>query len=160
MDHMKVPEACRAFWAEFEAVAGEDVSARFCTAFYFHDCEEFANALAQLVLDGTKRATTGLLWSYEAENEALPEVGQLSIVTDFAGAPLCVIEATTVDVVPFEDVTEAYANREGEGDKSLRYWRDAHWSFFERECERIGKEPSARMLVVCEEFDVVYPKSK
>ena len=155
---MTVPDASRAFWAEFVATVGDDVSARFYDTFYFHDCEEFARALGQLVLDGTKRATTGLLWSYEAENEDVPKAGQLSIVTDFAGAPLCVIEATAVDVVAFEDVTAAYALREGEGDKSLRYWRDVHWTFFERECERLGKEPSQRMLVVCEEFEVVYPR--
>jgi uncharacterized protein YhfF len=62
-----------------------------------------------------------------------------------------------VTTVPFEAVTESFAAAEGEGDKSLRYWRKAHWSYFSRECQRLGKEPSCRMPVVCERFEVIYP---
>lgn len=50
-----------------------------------------------------------------------------------------------------------FAAIEGEGDGSLSYWRDAHWRYFGRECHRIGKELSLQMLVVCEQFKVVYP---
>lgn len=39
---------------------------------------------------------------------------------------------------------------------SLEYWRSGHWQFFGRECLRLGKEPSASMLVVCERFKVIY----
>lgn len=45
----------------------------------------------------------------------------------------------------------------GEGDGTLRYWRDVHWQYFSRECQRIGREPSMRMPVVCEQFRVVFP---
>jgi len=154
---MSIPEACRAFWVEFAASVDFDPTPRFHSAFHFCDTEALANSLGRLALAGTKRATTGLLWSYEAENEALPKVGQLSIVTDFAGVPMCVIEAVAVDVVAFGDVTEAYARREGEGDKSLRYWLDAHWRFFVCECAQLDREPTLQMPVVCEEFEVVYP---
>jgi uncharacterized protein YhfF len=77
-------------------------------------------------------------------------------MTDWQGKPLGVIETEVVEVVPFEEVTEAFAAREGEGDKSLRYWREVHWACFGRECRRIGREPDMRMPIVCEQFALVY----
>ena len=48
------------------------------------------------------------------------------------------------------------ANIEGEGDKSLRYWREVHKNFFKRELEALNMEFIEDMLVVFEEFEVVY----
>jgi uncharacterized protein YhfF len=79
------------------------------------------------------------------------------VVTDWQGTPGCVIETTYVEVVAFDGVTERFAAREGEGDKTLGYWRDVHWRAFARECQRIGREPDLQMPVVCERFRVVYP---
>jgi uncharacterized protein YhfF len=64
-----------------------------------------------------------------------------------------------VVIVPFEEVGEEFAAAEGEGDGSLQYWRECHWAYFERECKRIGREPSPRMLIVCERFEVIYPRA-
>ena len=122
-----------------------------------NDNERTANALGALVLSGQKRATAGLLWTNEVTNKPLPTIGALSVVTDWHGTPLCVIESTHVEIVPFDSVSDSFAAIEGEGDKTLRYWRDAHWRFFSRECQRIGREPDPRMPVVCEQFKVVYP---
>ncbi len=153
---MNVPTNILPFWAEFQANTGQDRSGRFYEAFHFDDNEHDANALAELVLLGIKRATAGLIWSYEAENKALPKPGDLSVVTNWQSEPLCVIETTNTAVVPFDEVTEKFAATEGEGDKTLRHWQVVHWSYFGRECKRLGKEPSKRMLVLCEEFSVVY----
>ncbi|WP_263347600.1 ASCH domain-containing protein [Paraclostridium sp. AKS81] len=54
------------------------------------------------------------------------------------------------------DVDERLASIEGEGDKSLRYWREAHIDFFKRELEALNMEFIEDMLVVFEEFEVVY----
>lgn len=152
-----IPNSVRPFWDEFQASIADDVSSRFYEAFHFDDNEPTANALAALVLSGQKRATAGLLWTNERTNKPLPRVGALSVVTDWHGVPLCIIESTHIEIVPFESVTDSFAAAEGEGDKTLRYWRAAHWRFFSRECQRIGREPSLQMPVVCERFKVVYP---
>ncbi len=154
---MKIPTTVHDFWEEFQGAVGYDASKRFYEAFHFDDNEIDANELAKLVLAGTKRATAGLQWSFEAAKKPLPKSGVLSVVTNWKTEPLCVIETTRVTIVPFNDVTERFAATEGEGDKTLQYWREVHWSYFGRECKRIGKEPSLRMPVVCEEFRVVYP---
>jgi len=79
------------------------------------------------------------------------------VVTDWQGIPRCIIETTNVEIVSFDRVTDSFAAREGEGDKTLRYWREVHWRFFSRECQRIGREPDLQMPVVCEQFKVIYP---
>ena len=145
-----------AFWAGFESRAGCDVSARLYESFHFGDSESLANELAALVFSGAKRATAGLLWSHEAEGKPMPEPGDLSIVEQWSREPVCVIETTSIAVVPFEKVGPEFAACEGEGDGSLEQWRAGHWAYFGRECARLAKKPHASMPVVCESFKVVY----
>ena len=153
---LEIPATARAFWAGFESVAGSDVSARFYESFHFGDSKSLADELAALVVAGTKRATASLLWSYEADAKPMPKPGHLSIVEQWSGEPVCIIETAFVEVLPFEQVGPEFAAREGEGDGSLEYWRTGHWAYFARECARIGKKPSTSMPVACESFKVVY----
>ena len=146
----------QAFWDGFEASRGGNQRARLYEVFHFDDNQTSADALAELVLRGTKRATAGLVWSFESAGQSLLRAGDLSIVTNWAGAPLCIVETMAVDVVPFEDVSAEFAAVEGEGDGSLTYWQEAHWAYFSRECARIGRLPGARMPVACERFEVIY----
>lgn len=146
----------RPFWDEFCAASATNPSEVFYEVFYFGDSESAANELARLVLAGTKRATASLAWRYEFENLPLPEVGNLSVMTNWDGIPLCVIQTTRVEILPFNAVPPEFARVEGEGDKTLEYWRDVHWRFFTSECVQIGKSPSPEMPVVCEQFSVVY----
>ena len=55
---------------------------------------------------------------------------------------------------PFQEVSAEQAYREGEGDRSLAYWREVHKAFFSRELEAVGMEVREDMGVVCEEFEV------
>jgi uncharacterized protein YhfF len=156
---MTIPPGIEPFWRAFCAEIGEDRSDRFLEAFHFDDNEPSANELAALVLARVKRATAGLLWSYEHEGKALPKVGDLSVVTDWSGRPLGVIETLVVEVVPYQDVSAEFAATEGEGDGSLAYWQRAHWAYFERECARICRTPSLDMPVACERFELIYPRT-
>lgn len=135
--------------------AGRGDSTRY-DAYYFCADRESANHCADLVLQGEKRATASLLWSYEPDNEPLPEVGQLSVITDWEGDPQCIVEVISVEVMPFNQVPAEFAYEEGEGDKSLAFWRRVHWDFFSMECEQIGREPAEDMPVVLEKFKVLW----
>ncbi len=154
---MDIPTNIQAFWNTFEATVGYDASSRFYESFHFDDNEASANKLGDLVLRGRKQATASLLWTFEVNNKPIPKAGDLSVVTNWQQEPLCVIETTQVEIVPYEEISEAFAAIEGEGDGSLRYWREVHWLYFSRECQRLGKEPSLRMPIICECFKVVYP---
>ncbi|SDN66489.1 ASCH domain-containing protein [Alkalicoccus daliensis] len=111
--------------------------------------------LAQLVIEGTKTATCSGHIFYEIENEPLPEVGQYMIVLNSEDQPVAIIQTTEVTLTPMNQVSEEFAEAEGEGDKSYQYWWDAHESFFRSELEKAGKEFSEEMLLVCERFQLV-----
>lgn len=123
---------------------------------HFCDNEKDADECAELVLAGVKRATSPSLWWHEANNEPLPEPGDLNIVTNWQGEALCVIETVAVELVPFNKISTEYAALEGEGDKSLEYWKRVHWDYYHRELGETGLFPSEDMLIVCEEFKVVF----
>jgi uncharacterized protein YhfF len=154
---MDIPSGIAEFWSNYCAAVGGVDESRFYEAFSFGDSEELANRLAKLVLAGTKRATAATVWSFEAAGKRLPQPGDLSVVTRWDGTPLCVIETSQVDVVPFDEVSDEFAAVEGEGDGSLAYWRRAHAACFSREGARCGREFSESMLISCERFEVVYP---
>ena len=86
----------------------------------------------------------------------MPTVGHLQVVTNWQGDPVCIIEITSVSKRPYNQIDEEFAAAEGEGDKSLAWWRDAHWTFFSLECEELGIEPKDDMLLILEHFEVVY----
>lgn len=143
------------YWTRFLAATGRAADTPLYEAFYFGDSAELADELSALVLSGQKRATASLLWEYEAEGRRPPKAGDLNVVTDFAKKPLFVVETVHVDIVPFDDVTAEFAATEGEGDSSLAWWRGAHWDYFGRVCERLGRTIARDMPVVCEEFRIV-----
>ena len=154
---MPVPANVEAIWSAYARSVGGVDERRFYEAFQFGDSAALADELGQLALSGKKRATTGSVWSFEASGQRLLRPGDLSIVTDGAGTPLCIIETTQVDVMPFDEVSAEFAAVEGEGDGSLAFWRQAHAAYFTRECERAGRMFSGGMPVSCERFRVVYP---
>ena len=116
---------------------------------------EQADELLGLVLAGTKTATAGALWDYQAEEEALPQIGTLSIILDSLGRARALIETTEVQVVPFDEVTEEQARLEGEGDLSLAHWRQVHQRFFTEVADH-DRGFSTDMPVVWERFRVLY----
>lgn len=156
---MSAQEQAEAFWQSYLAsLPPGAVAPRSYQAWSFGDNEQDADELGRLARDGTKTATCSLVWAYEAEKEALPAVGDLSVITSWAGEPLCVVETTEVQIKPFHQVDEAFARDEGEGDLSLAYWRKAHWAVFSRECAAIGREPAETMPLLCERFRVLFPR--
>src|SRR5690606_36737524 len=125
-------------------------------AWAFGATPEQADELLALVLEGRKTATAGALWDYEAEGEALPESGGLSIVLDGDGHPRALIVTTGVVVVPFDQVDADHAAAEGEGDGSLDYWRRVHQEFFTEHAAH-DREFTPDMPVVLERFTLIYP---
>ena len=140
------------FWAEFVATTGIDGPYE-AWAFGDESSVDLATELALLVRDGPKRATAGLAAEYEVENEPLPEIGDLSVILDGRGAPVCVIRTTLVEIRKFGDVDEAFAWDEGEGDRTLEWWRRAHLRFFQHRGIQVEQET----LMVLERFELLWP---
>lgn len=145
------------FWQEYLDSLDEDApKPDSYTEFGFGDTPEMADELGALVESGVKTGTASLAWEYNHDGEPIPRPGEHSIVLDGQGEPLCIIETTRVYIEPFDQVDAEHAAAEGEGDRSLEYWREGHWSYFTRRCEVIGREPNECMPVICERFRVVW----
>jgi uncharacterized protein YhfF len=148
-----------AFWQAFLATLPPDAPQRQKTyvAEPWGDNPAMADELGGLIAAGVKTATCSTLWEWLAEGQALPEAGLLTIVLDGSDAPLCIIETSEVTIRPYNQVDAAFAFEEGEGDRSLAYWREVHWLFFTRSLAIIRRAPHQEMPLVCERFRVIYP---
>lgn len=112
--------------------------------------------LAHLTKDGTKTATTSGYELYALEGEELPKENEYSVILDSNNQAVCITKTTRVYVVPFNEVTAEHAFKEGEGDRTLAYWRKVHTDFFVNEYEQSNTTFKEDSLMVCEEFEVIY----
>ena len=112
--------------------------------------------LAGLVVKGIKTATCSALALYEAEGEEIPKEGDYSVILNADGDAVCIIQTTKIYLSSFNDVTADHAVKEGEGDRSLDCWRRVHEEFFTEELAEINRSFDENMMLICEEFKVVY----
>jgi uncharacterized protein YhfF len=113
----------------------------------FGDNPSLADQLLALVLEGKKRATC---WAV-SEGLKGAAVGKSMVALDSKGRPRVVLTTRELVQRRFNDVDDDFAYDEGEGDRSLAYWREAHKRYF----TRLGLfEPE--MMLWCERFGVEY----
>lgn len=143
------------FWGRYLKSSEKPAGTTFKESFYFGYYEELANELLRLVLAGQKTATTSSYLAYANAGEALPKVGDLSIVTDWSGRPACVIETTKVVTLPFNHMTFDLCRLEGE-DENLASWQENHRQAFTHSGPEEGYVFTEEMPVVFEVFRVVY----
>ena len=122
----------------------------------FGDSPQMADELLVPILEGKKIATCASLWEWEHDKESPLEPGYLAAIIDGSGNARCIIQTREVTITPYNQVDAQFAFDEGEGDRTLEYWRRVHWEFFSRTLPRIGKEPSQDMPLLCERFRVIY----
>lgn len=154
--------AVEKYWNDF--LAGQPADSPYRTKTYiaegFGDHPALADELGHLVLSGVKTGTCAAVWEYEAEGQPFQKRGDIWIVLDGHGVPICITETTEVTFRRYNEVDEDFARSEGEGDLSLAYWREAHKNFFSRVLPKIGREFSEDMPLVCERFKVIYQKGE
>ncbi|MFS9341313.1 ASCH domain-containing protein [Streptococcus australis] len=118
-----------------------------------------SDLLAELVFKGEKTATASASAydPYEVEDEPFPQEGTFDVILDSQDQAVCIVEVTKVSVQPFHQVSADHAFKEGEGDKSLPYWRQVHEDFFKACLGEAGLTFTPESKVVLEEFRKVYP---
>ena len=117
---------------------------------------EAPDKLADLVLQGIKTATCSAYDLYQINTEPLPQAGTYSVILNSKEEAVCIIKTLKVYVTAFNQVSEEHAYKEGEGDRSLEYWRKVHERFLTNELAAVGKAFHENTKVVCEEFEVMY----
>ena len=148
----------RFYWQKFLNSLPEDSAYRKMSyqAEGWGDSSDMADELGKLIAAGTKIATCSAVWEWQAEGKTWQEPGFITIVLDGSDHPLCIIETIEVAVKFYSEVDEIFAFDEGEGDRSLAYWRAAHKDYFSRGLPKIGRQFSEDMPLVCERFKLIY----
>lgn len=124
-------------------------------SFHFCDNEADADICADLVVRDIKRATAASVAELELIGMRHAVVGDLSVVTRWNGEAVAIIRTSHVEIRRLDDVDEAFAAREGEGDGTLKWWRAAHEDYYRRVLAGSGTEVNGDLLIVCEHFERV-----
>jgi uncharacterized protein YhfF len=155
---MNKTESVQKFWSEFcEANPAVSPHTPF-QVWFFGNSSEMARELAELVIAGQKRATASLVEYNESHPEVAPAPDGYSVVTDYEGRPLCVIQTTEIRHLPFMHVDAEFAFDEGEDDRTLESWRAGHRRYFTKEAAENNLEFNEKSLVCCERFRLLFAK--
>ena len=101
---------------------------------------ESREKLVNLILQGNKRATAGLLKEYEDEGEPIEHIGECLAMVDNNGDHVGTLKVTRVDVLRFIDVPDEFALAEAEGDLNAEDFRRSHLAFWTRVGEHVDNE--------------------
>jgi uncharacterized protein YhfF len=109
----------------------------------------------RLVAARRKQGTAHLLFDFEINKIPRRKVGDYWVVPTFDNEPLFLLRVVDVFVMPFNQVPESFAKREGEGEQTQRWWQDAHRAYFMPQCKKWGVEWREDLPTVCESFELV-----
>ena len=149
-------ENIKLFWENFINDNTTYLNVKIPESFYFCDNEKDANYCAKLVVKNIKQATVPSLWSFKINNEKLPRQGDLNIITDWNKIPKAIILTTKIELIKFSEITAKFAQREGEGDKSLAYWKKVHKAYYKIAMQGYKEKFSEDMIIVCQYFNTIY----
>ena len=150
--------SARGLWGDYLDKHLEHAFAGTPLVTYFRNNEQDANECAELVKTGVKRATSHSLLGLQHRKKPLPKIGDFIVVTDWEGNAQCIVRTTKVTLKPFFAIDSEHAQREGEGDKSLGNWKKVHWEFYKKELEHFDRVPTESMIIVCQEFEMVFQR--
>ena len=107
--------------------------------------------LNNLIINGNKRATAGLLKEdYLDEGEEIEFVGEKLAILDNQQKPIGIVKVTRVEVLDFKDVPTEFALAEAEGDLSGDDFRQSHLKFW----NSVGIEVLPDTKIVMVYFDL------
>ncbi|WP_442805670.1 peptide chain release factor N(5)-glutamine methyltransferase [Testudinibacter sp. TR-2022] len=148
MDNMMKNKQIQAYWQQYcqrNNIVAEAESWTFA--------EEYADYLLALVLAGQKTATCAAKASYLHDRDPLPSAGEFKIILDSRQQPGVIIKLSSVEELPMNQVSEAFALAEGEGDYAT--WYRVHQDYFTGSLSEIGITFSDDLTLVCERFEVL-----
>ena len=132
----------------------------FGSSWSFGDSKEMANELAELTLKGIKTATASAYIQYKLADEEMPIINKnrYDILLNGDNVPVAIVQTSKVYVTTFDKVTEEHAFKEGEGDRSLEYWKRVHLEFWTNifKLENIQGTDIETMKIVCEELQLIW----
>ena len=105
------------------------------------------NRLNDLIINGNKRATAGLLKEdYIDEGEEIEFVGERLAILDNDEKQIGIMKVTRVEVLEFKDVPTEFALAEAEGDLSGDDFRQSHSKFWNS--VEVDVKPETKVVTV------------
>ena len=150
--------AVKAFWETFKAETGCEACRYHARTFSDPRFTPVTDEIAELARIGQKRGTAHLSMDFDISDIPRRNVGEYLVVLNSKNEPQCVVRCTKMAVVPYAEVTEEFAESEGERDLTLRSWREGHGRYFAKQCDFWGLTFDESMPVVCESFELLWPK--
>ena len=114
---------------------------------------EQQDALASLVRRGRKRATVSRRDDYGPGTQVPPAPGDLAIVLDGRGDPVCVIRTTEIRLGTLSSVDDGFAWDEGEGRRTRADWLAIHRAFW----AACGMAVDDETMLIFERFSTIWP---
>lgn len=112
---------------------------------------QMRDRLNNLIINGNKRATAGLLKEdYLDEGEEIEFVGEKLAILDNQQQSVGIVKVTRVEVLDFKDVPTEFALAEAEGDLSGDDFRQSHLKFW----NSVGIEVLPDTKIVTVYFDL------
>lgn len=151
-------EQTQAFWETCCKALPELAADTAYTVKTYGNSEEMADLLLGLISAGDKTGTFAVEWEFEAEPEKTPRQGDHVIVLDGRGAPGCLYRIDSIETLPFNQITKAHVACEGPSMRELEPWKKMHWAYWTRVLEGTDHEPTEDMMVLVQNFTVLYPQ--
>ena len=93
------------FWFEYLEKNKLPKTTPYSGEFVLGEDEIMCLQLTALVLSGQKTATCSAMDSFIIDDQPLPKVGNNYVVTDWNEIPLCIIQTTNVNILPYNQIT-------------------------------------------------------
>jgi uncharacterized protein YhfF len=106
----------------------------------------------RVIIDGIKTATSSPLWDFPDGH--IPFEGALSVLLDWQGKARAIIETVSVEIIPFDQVSEEFAFAYGEGDRSLAWFRQEIGRWYEDYAVKSGNAFTSETPIICERIRV------
>ena len=136
------------FFAEFLKRTDRSEDTKMAGTLCFGMDADAAERAAQKILSGEKRAMIYPECGYRAALHAHPAIGDLNVVVDWNGNPVCVIETAQVRALAAGDITEEQFSMTAE-DANIGAWLD---DVIRREIEELGGSLHSQTGLIMEEF--------
>lgn len=153
---MEKTDKTEAFWAEVKQAvpdAPQDYRVRQASG-----NPKFAKIIMDLIQTEQKRGLFGLKELQERDPDQAPTLGGGMVLVDIDENPCCAVKTVKITPVPYKDVNDEHLAVEGPAARDLKVWQKIHWPYWTEMLGHHGLSPSEDMIVVVEEFKLIYSK--
>src|SRR5690606_15965696 len=96
-DQHEMTNSITDYWKKFQENNHDYIDVHQPQSFFFCDNKKDADDCAELVVKKIKQATSPSVWWFKKNNESLPKVGDIAIVTNWDDEPKAIIKTIKVE---------------------------------------------------------------